>query len=70
MCQCFFASGNLCETGRVAQGERSVFIEYLFVDAAIVFQHEGVIRIGYQKDVENAPCHEVGKLCVLEIELV
>lgn len=70
LCQRLFASGNLRETGRVAQGERSVFIEYLFVDAAVIFQHESIVRIGYQKDVENAPCHEVGKLCVLEIELV
>lgn len=70
LCQRLLASGNLRETGRVAQGERSVFIEYLFVDAAVIFQHESIVRIGYQKDVENAPCHEVGKLCVLEIELV
>ena len=70
LCQRLLASGNLRETGRVAQGERSVFIEYLFVDAAVIFQHESIVRIGYQKDVEDASRHQVSELRVFEIELV
>ena len=70
MLQCFFISGYLGKTGRVTQGQRGILVENLFINAAIVFQHEGVIRVGYQQDVENAPRHEVGKLGILEVKLV
>ena len=68
--QRFVASSGLGEAGRGAEGEGSVFIEYLLVDAPVVFQHEGVVRIGHQQYIEDAALHQVGKLGILEVELV
>jgi len=68
--QCLLTGGYLGETWRIAQGKRSIFVEDFFVDASVVFQHESIIRISNQQDVENASRHEVGELRIFKIELV
>ena len=68
--QGFVAGGDLREARRITKGKGGVFIEYLFIDSPVIFQHEGIVRIGYQKDIENASRHEIGELRILEIELV
>ena len=66
---CLLSRGHLGKTGWIAQAQVHVFIKDLLIDAAIVFEHERVVRIGHQQDVENTLCHQVGKLRILEIKL-
>ena len=62
--------GDLGEAGRIAEAEIHVLIENLFVDASVVLQHERIIRVGHQQDIEDAFGHQADKLRVLEIKLV
>ena len=55
----FFLVADLDKAGRKAQSELGVFGEDLFVYSTIVFEHEGVVGIGYEQDVEDASLHEV-----------
>ena len=65
----FFCRRDLRETRRIAQTQVHIFIENLFVNAAVIFKHERIVRIGHQQHVENALGHQVGKLRILEIKL-
>ena len=65
----FFCRGNLRETRGIAQTQVHIFIENLFVNAAVIFKHERIVRVGHQQHVENALGHQVGKLRILEIQL-
>ena len=44
---CLLSRGHLGKTGRVAQAQVHVFIKNLLIDAAIVFEHERIVRIGH-----------------------
>ena len=68
--QCLVAGTDLREARRVAQRQRGVFVEYLFVDAAVVFEHEGIVGVGYQKYVEDTAGHQVGELRILQIKQI
>ena len=61
---------HLCERWRIAQAQGGVFIENLLVNAAVVLQHEGIVGVGHDKHVEDAPRHQVHKRHVLQVELV
>ena len=63
----FFLIADLYEAWREAQAELCVFGEYLFVYSAIVFEHEGVVGIGYEEDVEDASLHQVYEGGVFEL---
>ena len=65
----FFCRRDLRETRRIAQTQVHIFIENLFVNAAVIFQHERIVRVGHQQYVEYTLCHQVGKLRILEIQL-
>ena len=65
--QSLVACGSLAKAGRISQRKRGILIENLFIDAAIVFQHESIIRIGNEQDIENPALHQVGKLSVFKI---
>ena len=39
----FFLGGHAGEPRRISQAERCIFIEDEFVNAAIVFKHEGIV---------------------------
>ena len=64
--QCFILCGNLCEARRITQTQGGVFVEYLFVNTAIVFQHERVVLGGDEQHIENSLVHQIGKRCVAE----
>ncbi len=59
--------GGTEETGRVAQSEFGVFVEYLLIDASVVFKHEGIVGVGYDEDVEDATLHEVDEVGVTKL---
>jgi len=44
-----------------------LFIKYFFVNASVIFQHESVIRVGNQQNIENPPCHQIGDYYLLPI---
>ena len=66
----FFQRGNLRESRRIAQAQVHVFVENLLVDAPVVLQHEGIIRVGHEQDVEYPLGHQIGELRILEVKLV
>ena len=70
LCQRFFTGGCLGKTWWIAQGERCVFVKDFFIYTSVVFQHESIIGVGYQKNVENAARHQVGELRIFKIKLV
>jgi len=47
--------------------QRHILVVELFVDAAILLHHEGIVGRGHQKHVENAPLHQILKGCVADI---
>ena len=65
----FFCREDLRETRGIAQTQVHIFIENLFVNAAVIFQHKRIVGIGNQQYVEYTLCHQVGKLRILEIQL-
>ena len=54
-----FRRTDLCERRRIAHTQFRVLVEEFLVDAPVVLQHEGVVRIGYYQYVEDATCHQV-----------
>ena len=62
--------GHLREGGRVSHAQLHILVEDLLVYAAVVFQHEGVIGVCHYQHAEYAPCHQVYKRHVLQVELV
>ena len=63
-------SRHLGEARRIAQAQIHVFVEYLLIDASVIFQHESIVGIGNQQHIEYALGHQIGKLRILEIKLV
>ena len=61
-----FAIVNLDEAWREAKSQLGVLGEYLLVHASIVLQHEGVVGIGYEKDIIDPLEHEVHKGCIFQ----
>ena len=69
--RCGFVDGrHLGERGRIAQSQFGVFIENLLVHAPVVFQHEGIVRVGDDQHVIDAACHQVHKRHVTQYEFV
>ena len=60
---------GLKETRREAQAQLGILLEDFFVDTAVVFQHERVIRIGHNQHIADAPLHQVNELSVMKLEL-
>ena len=59
---------DLPERGRVAHAQLGVFVEDFLVYASVVFKHEGVVRVGHDKNIEDTVGHEVHERHVLQIE--
>ena len=57
-------SGLLCradlrEHRRIAQSEPHILVINLLLNAPVVLQHKGIIRVGYNQDVIYTPHHEI-----------
>ena len=52
-----FFGGYLCKTGRITETQIHVFIKNLFVYTSVIFQHEGIVGIGYKQHIEDSFGH-------------
>ena len=62
--------GYQCEARRVAKSKRRIFVEKLLFDAAVILEHEGIVRIGDEQYIEDALEDKVHIVGILEIKLV
>ena len=60
----------LCEGRWVAHTQLHIFVENLLIDAPVVFEHEGVVRVSHDEHIEDAPRHQVHKRHILQIKLI
>ena len=63
-------SRHLREAGRIAQTERRIFIENLFVHTPVVFQHKGVVFRRDKQHIINALIHQIGKRGVFKHQIL
>ena len=56
---CLARRSDLKEAGRIAQAELGILVKNFFIDAPVVFEHEGIIGVGDDEHVADAPHHEV-----------
>ena len=61
---------HLREAGRIAQTERRIFVENLFVHTPIVFQHKGVVFRRDKQHIINALIHQIGKRGVFKHQIL
>src|SRR5574344_2593924 len=66
----FFLGGYLREPRGIPETETHIFIEDFLINAAVVLQHEGIIRVSYKKHIKDTTGHQVGKRSIFEIKLV
>ena len=59
---------SLDEAGWEAKSQAGIFCKNLFIDSAIVFEHEGIVGIGHNQHVADAALHEFGEVGVLKLE--
>ena len=64
----FLLRSHLGEAWRIAETEGGIFIEYLLINATVVFKHESVILRSEEQDVVNALIHQLGERCVAQDE--
>ena len=57
----FLLRSHLEETGRIAQAEFGVFLKNLLIHSSIILQHEGIVGVGNEQHIEDAPFHHVNK---------
>ena len=64
-------SGRYLREGRwVTHTQFHIFVEDFLIDASVVFEHEGVVRVSHDEHVEDASCHQVHKRHILQIKLI
>ena len=59
---------NLEEARRIAKPQLGVFLKNLLIHAAVVLKNEGIVGIGNEQHIEDAPLHHVNKRGVVEHE--
>ncbi|OAV73964.1 hypothetical protein Barb7_02621 [Bacteroidales bacterium Barb7] len=59
--KCLILTRNLRKAGGIAQAQRSVFIEYLFVHPPVVLQHEGIVFGGNKQYIIDTLIHQTCK---------
>ena len=68
--RCLFCSRYLRKGRRIAKSQFHVFVVDFLLNPSVVFQHEGVIGIGYNQHVIDAAHHQVDKRHIFQQELV
>ena len=61
---------HLGERRRIAHTEFHILIEDLLIDTSVVLQHEGVVGISHDEDIEDTPRHQIDKRHILQIEFI
>ena len=64
----FFGGAYLCESRRIAQTQVGIFVENLFVNSSVVFQHEGIVGVGHYQDIENTVGHQIDERHVFQVK--
>ena len=60
---------DLGERWRVAHTELHILIEDFLIDTPVVLEHESIVGIGDNKDIEDTVGHQIDERHVLQIEL-
>ena len=60
----------LRERWRIAHTEFHILIEDLLIDTSVVLQHEGVVGISHDEDIEDTPRHQIDERHILQIEFI
>ena len=55
----FHHGAHLSEGGRIAKAELCILIENLFIHSPVVFEHEGIVWVCDNEDIENTMRHQV-----------
>ena len=61
---------HLRERRRIAHAQLRVFVEQLLVDASVVLEHEGVVRVSHYEYMKDAFRHEVDEADIFKEEVV
>ena len=48
----------------------NILIKDFLIHSSVILEHEGIVWIGYDKDVEDASRHDIHERHVLQIELI
>ena len=69
-CTRLFCRRHLCKRWRVAHTQFHILVEDLLVYSSVVLQHEGVVGISHDEDIEDTSRHKVDERHVLQVEFV
>ena len=58
---CFFNGTYLLKSGWITQSQLHILAIYFLVNAPIIFEHKGVVRIGYNQYIVDATLHQIDK---------
>ena len=61
---------HLSERGRIAHAQLAVLVEQFLVNAPVILQHEGIIRVSHYQHMEDAPRHQIDERHVLQKEVI
>ena len=61
---------SLKKTWRVTQAELRVLVENLLIYASVVFQHEGIVGVGNEQDIEYPSGHKIHETSILQYERI
>ena len=65
-----FRRRHLCERWRVAHSQFHILVEDLLVYSSVVLEHECIVGISHDEDIEDTPCHKIDERHVLQIEFI
>ena len=65
-----FRRRHLGERWRIAHAEFHILIENLLIDTSVIFQHEGIVGIGHDQHIKDAPRHQIDERHILQIEFI
>ena len=68
--RCLLGSAHLCECRWIAQSELHILVVDFLFHSSVVLEHEGIVGIGNDEHVIDAPHHQVDKRHVFQVELV
>ena len=54
----------------VAQSQFHILVKQFLVDTSVVLQHERVVGVSDNQDIEDTACHQIDKRHILQIKLI
>ena len=66
----FLSSTHLTECGRIAQSQIHILVEDFLIHSSVVFEHKGIIGIGHNQHIEDAPGHQIDKRHIFQIKFI